>query len=163
MSATINISIITNNWGVIGWLGDSPAYVFRNRNLVSLLEEHNNKYENFISNLNGKKVDSLSKDDTLTRVLPYYTIKENQVEESNIENLLQFKNFFLKINDKFVTGSDGIIDNMEGVLKKDKVNELSDYLSDDLSAYEITKKGVKGTDNISCLVLNITNKENQDE
>ena len=163
MAATINIVIVTNNWGLIGWLGDSPAYLFRNGKLISLLDEHNSKYETFINRLKGKKNKRFEKEEVLSRVIPFYSINNSYIETEDMATLIQFKNFFLKVNDKFITGSDGIIDNMDGVLKKDKINEFIKCLDNDSNAYDITHKGVNGSDNISCAILTISHKRGKDE
>ena len=160
MSSTVNIAIVTGNWCVIGWLGDSPAFLSRNNKMIELLNEHNAEQEKFVSYYND--TDCKFKDDNdaaLSRVVPM--IKKNndgKLIADNIEDYIEFRYFFLKKNDILLMGSDGIIDNMSGVLLKDKIKEISDVLSSNSKnnyAYEITKKGISGVDNITAVVLNI--------
>lgn len=170
MSTTLNIAVITGNWVMVSWMGDSPAFIF-NKDRLSILIEPHIQIQSDVKALVLKERKNLQREEkegALTRYLPYslsYNEERRHFEGDNPKDIAQ-RYFHLMPGDLFFMGSDGIVDCLKGYGAKEKKDRLAQLLQQVGSkytnlrglTYEVTKRIVEenGFDNVSMVAARIS-------
>ncbi len=146
MSTTITMGIFLGNYGIIAHLGDSPCFLLRNNELVNIIKPDNAEMESIF--LGDYKEGS-----ELTKVIPMYELKNGEVEEKALDELITYKLIYLQKGDMILMSSDGLTD----CLEEDEIFEtIKKYRTENMNdiAFNLTKKAneEKGIDNISVCI-----------